>query len=106
MHGAVQLPHGQRLDGVQAREQPAAVEHLALGTGDSPPGAQPLEHDGREHGVAILAALALLDAQRHALAIDVPDFKRDDFAGAKSRAVGDRKGGLMLQGSWPRRSAS
>jgi hypothetical protein len=32
MHGAVQLSGCQRLDGVQSREQPTTVEHLALGT--------------------------------------------------------------------------
>ena len=97
MHGAVELPRAQGVHRVQTREQPAAGEHLALGTGDAPPGAQPLEQHRREHGVAILAALALLDAQRHALAIDVADLQRDDFAGAKSRAVGDRQGRLMLE---------
>src|SRR5271165_3976443 len=30
MHGAVQLPRAQGFDGVQAREQPPALEHLAL----------------------------------------------------------------------------
>ena len=97
MHGAVELTGGQRIDGIQAREQPAAVEHLALGTGHPPPRAQPLEQHRREHGVAILAALALLDAQRHALAVDVADLQRDHLAGAKPGAVGDRQRRLMLQ---------
>src|ERR1700688_408198 len=96
MHGPVELSGGQGLNRVQAWEQPAAVEHLALGTGNAPPGAQPLEHHGGEHGVAILAALALLDAQGHARAIDVPDLQRDDFAGAKPSAIGDRESRLML----------
>src|ERR1022692_2688762 len=58
MHGAVELSGGQGLDRVQAWEEPPAIEHLALGTGDAPPGAQPLEHHRGEHGVAVLAALA------------------------------------------------
>src|ERR1019366_4689891 len=78
MHGAVELSGGQGLDRGQAWEEPPAIEHLALGTGDAPPGAQPLEHHRGEHGVAVLAALALLDAQGHARAIDVPDLQRDD----------------------------
>src|ERR1039457_3377756 len=73
-----------------------AIEHLALGTGDAPPGAQPLEHHRGEHGVAVFAALALLDAQGHARAIDVPDLQRDDFAGAKPGAIGDRESGQMF----------
>ena len=97
MHGAVQLPRAQRIDRIQAGKQPPAVEHLALGTGDPPPGAQPLEQHRREHGVAILVALALLDAQGHALAVDVTDLQRDHFAGAKSGAVGDRERRLVLE---------
>ena len=56
---------------------------LPCGMGDAPPRAQPLQQHRREHGVAILAALALLDAQRHALAVDVADLQRDDLAGAQ-----------------------
>src|ERR1035437_5482925 len=37
MHGAVELSGGQGLDRVQAWEEPPAIEHLALGTGDAPP---------------------------------------------------------------------
>ena len=97
VHGAVQLTGGQRLDGVQSREQPSAVEHLALGTGYSPPRTQPLEHHRREHGVAIFAALALLDTQRHARAIDVSDLQRHHFAGAQTGTIGNREGRLMLE---------
>jgi hypothetical protein len=79
------------------RVLPPALEHLALSSGDPPPGPQPLDHDGREHGVAILPALALLDAQRHARAVDIPDFERGDFARAQPRPLGDREGGLVLQ---------
>jgi hypothetical protein len=59
------------LDRVQAGEQPAAVEHLALGAGDAPPDAQAFEQHRREHRVAILLPFALFDAQGHALAVDV-----------------------------------
>ena len=38
--------------------------------GKLPPGAQAFEQDRRQHGVAILTAFALFDAQRHALAVD------------------------------------
>ena len=39
----------------------------------SPPGPQPLQQHRAEHGVAILATLALFHAQGHALAVDVTD---------------------------------
>jgi hypothetical protein len=78
-------------------EQPAARQHLALGMGYSPPGAQPLQQQGTEHGVAVLAALALLDAQRHALAVDIADLERHDLADPKPGAVRDGQGRLVLQ---------
>jgi len=66
VHGAVELARGHVVGGVQAREQPTAVPDLALSVAKPPPGAQPLQQHRAEHGVAILAALALLDAQGHA----------------------------------------
>jgi hypothetical protein len=65
--------------------------------GGPPPGTKPLEQHRREHGVAILAALALFDAQDHALAVDVAHPERDHFAGAQTCAVGDRQCRLALQ---------
>jgi len=97
MYGEVQLPRAQGLDRVQARKQPAALEHLALGFCHSPPGAQPLQQHRREHGVAILRALALFDAKRHAFTVNIPDLERRHFAGAKAGAVGNREGRLVLQ---------
>jgi hypothetical protein len=51
----------------------------------------------RQHHVSVLAALALLDANDHAGAFDVPDLERDDFGGAQSRAVGDAQRRLVLE---------
>jgi hypothetical protein len=59
--------------GSSPREQPPVGQDLPLGVSGTPPGAQPLQQQRREHRVAILAALARLDAQRHALAVDVGD---------------------------------
>jgi len=39
----------------------------------APPSAQSFQQHRAEHGVSIVAALALLHAQRHALAVDVAD---------------------------------
>ncbi len=37
----------------------------------APPQPQQLEELGREHGVTVLAPFALLDADQHALAVDI-----------------------------------
>jgi len=42
--------------------------------------------------MAVLAALAALDAQQHALGIDIADLERDDFGNAKPGAAGSRRG--------------
>ena len=42
----IELTRAQRLDRVEARKEPAAVEHLALRPGDPPPHAQPLQQQG------------------------------------------------------------
>ena len=73
MDGAVELARRQVLDRVQARKQPPPIEHLALGAGYTPPNPQALQQHGREHGVAVLAALALFHAQGHAFAVNVTD---------------------------------
>ena len=62
-----------------------------------PPGAQQLEQLRREHRVAILAAFALLDADHHALAVDVADLERDDLGSAQARAIGDAQRRLVLE---------
>ena len=53
-----------------------------------PPGAQQLEQMRGQHHVAVLAALALLDPDHHAGAVDVADLERDHFGGAQARAIG------------------
>jgi len=45
----------------------------------------------------ILAALAHLDADQHALGIDVADPQHDNLAAAQASAVSDTKGGLVLE---------
>lgn len=97
MHGTVELAGTERIDGILSGEQPAAFAHLALCMGNPPPVAQLFEQDGREHGVTILAALALFDAQRHALAVDVTHLECADLAHAQSCAVGDRQRRSMFE---------
>jgi hypothetical protein len=45
---------------------------------------QPLRQQGREHGVAILGALAMFDAHGHAFTINIADFERRHFTGPKA----------------------
>ena len=47
--------------------------------------------------MAVLASLATLDAQQHALGIDVADFQRDDFRDAQPGAVGGGERRLVFR---------
>ena len=90
----VDVPGRHRLDRIAAGEQP---RRRAL---DHPPLAQQLEKPRRQHGIAVLAALALFDAQNHARTVDVRDLQVRDFRDAQAGAVGDAEDGAEL---WPRR---
>jgi len=70
-----------RLRRIAAREQPA------LRSCRLPPGAQQFEQMWRQHHVTVFTAFALLDADDHALAVDVADLERDQLGGAQTRAV-------------------
>ena len=98
--GAVELAGRERLDRVAAREQPAARQQHAAPPALPPPVAQQFEQLRRQHGVAIFAALAALDPQQHALAVDVADLERDDLGDAQPGAVGGGERRLVLR---PRR---
>ena len=82
---------GERVDPVLAGKEPA------LRPGRLPPGAQEREKLRREHDIAILAALALLDADDHAGGVDVADLEGDDLRGAQTRPVGDTQRRLGLE---------
>ncbi len=97
VEGAVELARGQVVHRVLPRKQPAAGQHLPLRLAFPPPGAQELEQCRREHGVAVALALALLDADHPALAVDVGHCQMNHLAGAQTGAVGDAECGLVLQ---------
>ncbi len=97
VNGTIELAGAERIDGVLSGEQPAAFAYLALCVGNPPPMAQLFEQDGREHGVTILAALALFDAQRHALAVDIADLECAYLAHAQSCTVGDGQRRLVFE---------
>ena len=71
VNGAVQLPGRDRVGVAAAWEQPAVGQQDAAPFALAPPEPQQLEQLRREHGVAVLASLALFDADQHALAVDV-----------------------------------
>src|ERR1700726_1926148 len=52
---------------------------------------------GESIGKAILAPLALLDAQQHALGIDVRHLQRHDFGDPQSSAIGGAQRRLVLR---------
>ncbi len=88
---AVELTHRDGPQRILAREKPAPRSAL------QPPRPQQLQKLRRKHGMPILAALAHLDADQHALGIDVADPQHDDLAAAQTGAVGDAERGLVLE---------
>ncbi len=80
-----------------ARKQPALWVHHALLAPGFPPLVQEKEEIRRQHGVAILAALAALDPDQHVLAVDIADLKAGDLGDAQPGAIGDRQRRLVLE---------
>jgi hypothetical protein len=48
----------------------------------------------RQHRLTVLAGLSSLDAEHHALAVDIRDLHRNDLGNAQARAIGDAERGL------------
>ena len=94
---AAELAGRQRLDRVAAWKQPASRQQQAAPPPLAPPGAQQFEQLRRQHRVAVLASLAALDAQQHALGIDIADLERDNFRDAQPGAVGGGERRLVLR---------
>ena len=89
--GAIELPrrHGQQW--VAPGEQPAPRPALP------PPRSQQLQQLWRQQGMPILAALAHLDTDQHALGIDIAEAQHDHLGTAQTGAVGDAERGLVLE---------
>lgn len=94
---AIELAGADGLHRMLPREQPAVAMHHALLTSDLPPLTQKREPVLREHGVAIAPALATLDAQQHALAVDVGNLQHRNLGDTQARAIGNRQCGLVLE---------
>ena len=58
--------------------------------------AQDAEEHGRKHDIAILLAFALLHANHHAFAVDVPDLQIDEFRHAQPGRVQGHEHGARL----------
>ena len=61
MEGPAELAGGEWIDRLLAGEQPAPGQHHPPFVPGPPPGAKQIEQGGRQHGIAVLAPLALLD---------------------------------------------
>src|ERR1700733_12693931 len=82
---------GDRLSWDVAGEQPL------LGTGSAPIVAQKVEQCGREHDVSVLASLALLDTDHHALAVDRAWLQTHRLRDAQSGGVADSEDDALLE---------
>ena len=71
MNGPIYLPGRNGLQGVAARKQPAMGQHDTAPPALAPPQPQQLQQLRRQHGIAVLASLALLDPDQHPRAVDV-----------------------------------
>ena len=58
--------------------------------------AQDLQQFGRQHHVAILLAFALIDADDHALAVDIGGLQANGFGDAQARRVAGGQDRAML----------
>jgi len=84
----------QQMDGeaVPQRMRPTRLAMPVL-----PPLAQQGEQVGRKHRIAVSPALAALDTDQHALAVDIAHLEHGDLADAQSGAIGDRQRCLVLE---------
>ena len=92
MEQAVELARRQMAVPVAPWEQPALLRRHALhrnGRPHLPPLPQQREHLRRQHDVAILAPLPLLDADDHLRAVDVAGSQPDDLARAQPAAIAE-----------------
>src|SRR3979490_3397068 len=91
MTDAIELARRHRLHAVASWKQPA------LRSCRPPPGPQQFEQMWRQHHLAVFAALALFDADDHALAVTVADLERDHLGVAQACALSHPQRGLVLE---------
>src|SRR3982074_754494 len=92
MEQAAQLTGGHRLFGPSARKQPAFLRRrsrIVTRWPPLPPLSQEIEHLRRQHDIAILAALGLLDTNDLLSAVVMLDLQPDDLAGAQATTIAE-----------------
>src|SRR5215510_6146739 len=92
MEQAAQLAGGHRLAAPGAGEQPTFVHWrscIVTRWTRLPPLPQQIERLWRQHDIAILAALGLLDANDPLRAVDMLDLQPHHFAGAQAAAIAE-----------------
>ena len=101
MKQPVQMAGGHRPAGsLSAGKQPTFLQGysriVTRGT-HLPPLPQQVERLGREHDIAILAALGLLDANDLLCAVDMLDLEPDHLAGAQAAAIAEAEQDARLE---------
>src|SRR5258708_1891922 len=108
MEQAVELGGGRRLTGRWDGKQPALPPgSCGIDTPPArlPPLAQQVERVGRQHDVAVLAALGLLDPNDLLRAVDVLDLQPDHLAGAQAAAIAETEQYTHLEAARDREQA-
>src|ERR1019366_567247 len=108
MEQAVELAGCHRLTGPLAWKQPALF-HGSCGIETPParlpPLAQQVERVGRQHDIAVLAALGLLDPNDLLRAVDVLALQPDPLAGAQAAAIAETEQHAHLEAARDRKQA-
>jgi hypothetical protein len=94
---ARELAGGDGLGRVLTGKQPPSRQHHALVPALPPPVSQQRQKVRRQHGVAIPAAFAAFNADQHAVFVDIAHFERGHLGDPQARAIGNSKGGTMLE---------
>src|SRR6202049_1916627 len=92
MEQAVELAGRHRLAAPEAGKQPTFFQgrsRIVPGRARLPPLPQQSERLGRQHDIAVLAALGLLDANDLLRAVDMLDLEPDHLAGAQPAAIAE-----------------
>src|SRR5471032_253336 len=108
MEQAVELAGCHRLTGPLAWKQPALLYGscgIETPPARLPPLAQQVERVGRQHDIAVLAALGLLDPNDLLRAVDVLDLQPDHLAGAQAAAIAETEQHAHLEAARDREQA-
>ncbi len=107
---ATQLAGGHRRAGLTARKQPTFLKgRCGIETpAHLPPLPQQIERLRRQHNIAILAALGLLDANDLLRGVDMLDLQPNHFAATQAAAIAETEQhtGLEARGTASRRRVS